>query len=310
MAGLIARSSLPILVKRQIIKAFIDEFDSFESMIGKFFDQETSNGSFERYQEMVGFSRHKEKAEGAQAELDSLEEGPETLIRNKSYALGYQITHEMIEDNEYPQVLRNMKQMGQSAAETREAVVFDRLNTAFSTTAADFIADGKALCAIDHPIYKAALDGSTTNKNRPTNGSSLSEASLTVDMDNIANFKSPAGLKISTKSKVILVPQELDVRTQKLLFSDLEVDSNNNAINPFARNRGRLPGGYVVSQYLTNPDAYFMRLNVDGLVYQEREARRIMEDLKQRQMSQEVISYMRFGVGAYDHRAVYGNPGS
>ena len=306
---MINRSSLPTLVKREIIKGFTGTYDAYPTNFLKFFDNENSSGQSERYKEIVGFGRHKEKMESAQAELDNVTEGPATLIYNKSYALAYQISYEMISDNEYPQILRDVMDMGRSAAETRESVVIDRLNTAFSSATANLLADGKALCATDHPIYKPALDGSVSNSNRPVVASSLSEASLTIDLNNIAKFKSPAGLTINTKAEMLIVPVELDIRAQKLLFTDLSVGNANNDINPMARNRGRLPGGYLVSQFLTDTDAYFIRTNHRGLVYQEREGRRIMEDMLNRQVAQEFVSYMRFGVGAYDHRSIYGNPG-
>ena len=71
-----------------------------------------------------------------------------------------------------------------------------------------------------------------------------------------------------------------------------------------------IPKGYVGSQFITNDNYYFIRSSVRGLVVQEREKARIMEDLLQRSMQREVVSYMRFGVGCYDFRSIYGNPGS
>ena len=304
------RSTLPALLVEGIKKNFGVGIAGFPSAVDTVFDMETSNKQIEIYQELGGFGRHKEKDEGSLSQLDVMAQGPETSIRNIAYALSYQITHEAIQDNLYKDILRKATSLGKSAAETKEAITFDRLNTAFSGAAADLIADGKALCATDHPLLKAPSEGAATNSNRPTTGSSLSEASLVTDMNNIAAFKDPAGLKIFVQGMQLVVPQALDVDAQKLLQTDLTVGSANNDINPFGRNRGRIPKGHITVQFLTDNDSYFIRTSMPGLVHQSREAIRIMEDLLQRQMVNEVVSYMRFGVGAYDHRSIYGNPGS
>lgn len=112
------------------------------------------------------------------------------------------------------------------------------------------------------------------------------------------------------KGDMLIVPQSKDVQAQKLMKQELQVGTANNDINPFGRAQGRLPKGYVVSQFITNDNYYFIRTNVKGLVFQSREKARIMEDLLQRSMQKEVVSYMRFGVGCYDFRSIYGNPGS
>lgn len=303
------RSTLPALLVEGIKKNFGVGMNRFPSLIPQVFDMETSDKQVEIYQEIGGFTRHSEKPEGQNAQLDTMAQGPETTIVNRAYSLAYQISHEAISDNLYRDILRKATSLGSSAMETKEAITFDRLNTAFSVAAADLIADGKPLCAIDHPLLKAPIDGPATNSNRPTVGSSLSEASLITDMDNIASFKDPAGLKIMVKAESLVVPQELDVRAQKLLQTDLQVGSDFNDINVFARGRGRLPGGHITSQFLVDSDAYFIRTSSPGLVYQDREATRLMDDNEIRSMVNEVVSYMRFGVGAYDHRSIYGNPG-
>lgn len=306
---MITKSTIPILFQKEIIKTFTGTFDGYESDILTVFDKETSTSGFEQYQEMGGLGRHQVKPDGTPTALDKPIQGKKTIIENIAYALGYQITHEAAVDGDYPKILRDITSTAKSAAETRESVVFDRLNTAFSAAAVDLLANGQPLCSTAQPLLKPSADGTTTNSNRPVTGSSLSEASLTIDETNMKDFKDPAGLKMKTNGKLLVVPQELSVRTQKLLGSDLEAFSSNNAINVFKTGKGRLPQGFVVSQFLTDPDAYFIRTNHRGLIYQTREEARIMEDLMIRQFVQELISYLRFGVGASDHRSLYGNPG-
>ena len=307
--SIITTSSTPNLLVAGIKKSFGVGMEGYKSNIEKVFDIETSAKEAEFYQEEGGLGRHKLKAEMAQAQLDSIVEGPQTTIRNLAYALSYQISHEAEEDNLYPQILRKALMLGKSAMETKEAVAFDRLNTAFSNAAADLLANGQPMCSTSQPLLKSPESGSATDANRPTTAADLSEESLTIDMNNIAGFRDPAGLKTYVSGELLIVPQALDVTATKLLYSTLESESANNAVNVFGRGMGRIPQGHVVSQFLTDEDAYFIRTNQEGLVFQKRQEPTIKEDMLLRQYAKEILSYMRFAVGCYNYRSIYGNPG-
>lgn len=304
----ISRSNFPAELLEGIKRNFGVGYNEQEMYHMTFFDVETSRKEVERYQEMIPLGLHEVKPEGVNAVLDDVGEGPTTYIENIAYALAYQITHEALEDNLYPQILRQALDLGRSARETKETVVLDRLNSGFSTAPADLLANG--------PLFSTAQPlsgtGGETDQNRPTVPASLSEASLTIDVANIRKFRDPKGNRINVSPKMLFVPVELEVRAWKLLNTELSVGTANNDLNPMRVGSGI---GFfnerpAASPFLTDPDAYFIRTNQDGLVYQTREEARVMEDVKERAMVQEVISYQRFGVGAYDYRSVYGNPGA
>lgn len=302
----IQRSTIPSLLTEDQKKIFGDAYEQYPKAYKEFFDAETSDSEVELYREVGGLGLHVTKPEGSNITLDVPNEGPQTIIENIAYALGYRITHEMIADGKYKKALNNALDLGVSAGQTEETIAVNRLNTAFSTAAADLLANGQALCSTAQPLSGSG----DTVQNRPTTGASLSEAALITDMNNIASLKDPRGKKIMVKGEMLIVPQAKDVQAQKLIHQELQVGSAQNDMNPFGRSRGRLPKGYVVSQFITNNNYYFIRTSVRGLVFQSREKARIMEDLLQRSMQKEVVSYMRFGVGCYDFRSIYGNPGS
>ncbi len=303
----ITRSTLPALVSKTIYKNFTSSFDEYPTVIPQVCDVASSDGAFELYQEIGGFRTLVEKNEGAPTVSDSPVQGPETKINNIAYALSYTVTYETLSDCDYSKILNQALEMGSSAAQTREIVAANILNEGFSSYST---ADGETLFSTIHPLLKPGNDGQSTFANRPTIGSSLSEASLTIDMDNIAEIREPGGLKQYVNAESIIVPQQLNVRCTKILNSELEVDSSNNAINVFARNRGMLPKGQITWQYLTDPDAYFIRTSVPGYRFQEREPRRLREDMMNKEMAQQVVAYMRFGVGVDNARSLYGNPGA
>lgn len=274
----------------------------------KFFDAETSQKELERYQEIGGFGLHQLKPEGMNTALAQTSEGPTTFLTNEAYALGYQITHEALQDNLYKDILRKATDLGFSSRATKETVVLDLLNRGFSTATEDLLANGQPLFSLTQPLSGT---GGETNQNRPTIASSLSEASLTADVANIRKFKDPAGKRIDVNPRMLFVPVELEVKGWKLLKTELSVGNGNNDLNPMRQDGGAgfFPDGVMSSPYLSDPNAYFIRTNQRGLVAQTREEARLMEEPLIRQMAQQVISYQRFVPGAYDFRSAYGNPG-
>ena len=186
-----------------------------------------------------------------------------------------------------------------------ETIAMNRLNTAFSTASADVLASGVALCSASHPV---AAGG--TFSNIASTPAALSETSLIASQTSIGRFVDPAGNNINVKGDLLVVPVDSDVQAQKLLFSTLTVGSANNDLNPFGRSYGRLPKGYVSSSYLEDLNSFFIRTNVKGLVFQEREKPRVMEDFKINNLANQVTSFFRCGVGAYDPRSIFGNAGA
>lgn len=304
--ALTTTSTLPAFLRAGIDESFGLEYGRYSKEYLKFFDQVKSTQAYEVYREIGGLGLHTIKEEGAPSAFDAPVQGAELLLHNKSYSLGYSITHEAMEDYQYQEVLNKAKELGLSAAQTVETVVIDRLNTAFSTASADILANGQAMCSATQPIIKTGA----TISNLGSAGD-LAESTLTTALNEIAAFQDPSGKKIKVTAEMLIVPQATDIIAQKLLKSTLEVSGNNNDINPFGRENGRIPKGYIVSQFITDSNAWFVRTSSSGLVYQEREMpARQMEDFKARTMDKDVISFMRFAVGCFDFRSIYGNPGS
>ena len=299
------RSSVANLLVEGIKLNFGTGYDRYDKTFLKIFDYVKSEKETEQYQELAGFGVHTEKQEGATASLEAISQSYKTYIENKAYAKRYNVSHELLSDNRYPQALQEALDLGFSAANTMEVVAIDRLNTAFSTDSADVLADGVAMCSASHPSV-----GGGTQSNLAGTAAALSETSLTAAITGIAGFEDPRGNKIQAKGRLLIVPKDTDVTAQKLLFSTLTVGSANNDLNPFGRTNGRIPDGYVSVPNMTDTNAFFIRTNVRGLVFQEREKPRIMEDFKNAQMTKEMVSYLRFGVNCYDFRSIYGNAGA
>ena len=192
----ITRSTIPSLLTEDQKRVFGESYEQYPKQYKDFFDIESSKSDVELYREVGGLGLHVKKPEGSNITLDSPNEGPQTIIDNVAYALGYRVTHETIADGKYQKALNNALDLGVSAGQTEETAIVNRLNTAFSTSTSDLLANGQAMCSTAQPLSGAG----GTNQNRPTTGASLSEASLIVDMNNIASFKDPSGRCSGTKT--------------------------------------------------------------------------------------------------------------
>lgn len=308
MAATITRTTIPSQLLEGIHTNFGVGYAEADLKFLKFADQTTSSKDVERYQPLSGFGLHKKKPEGTDTEFDTVSQDTATIIANISYALGYKITHEELQDNLYKSILDQALDLGVSARQTKETVVLDRLNTGFSVAAADLLANGQSVFSLTQPLFGT---GGETDQNRPTVAASLSEASLIIDVSNIRKFRGPAGKRIDARPRMLMVPVELEAIGWKLLNSEFSVGNDFNDLNPMRQQAamGFFPDGVQSSPFLSSPTAYFIRTNIRGYQYQTREEPRIMEEVLIRAMVQQVISFQRFGVQVYDWRSVYGNPG-
>lgn len=309
MANIITRSTMPSQLLEGIKINVGVGYDEGPRVLMSVYDQENSGKDVEKYQEIIPIGLLSIKLEAKDAAMDDIGEGPTTYISNVSRALSYQISHEDLQDNLYPKILKQALDVGRSARESKEIVLANRLNTVFSTAATDLLANGQPVCSLTQPLTGT---GGLTDQNRPTISKSLSEASLTVDVANIRKFRDPKGKRITVRPTKLMTPVELEVRAFKLLNTELSVGTAVNDLNPM---RVGSPIKFFDSQpvsspYLTNPLTYFIRTNVPGLVLQNRESLRTMEDVIIRRMVQEVVVYERYGVGVYDYRCIYANPGA
>jgi hypothetical protein len=163
------------------------------------------------------------------------------------------VTREAIADNQYKsKALRGTRDLAFSFRQTKENVAANVYNRAFNTSYTG--GDGSALCVSTH----TTITGSQSNV--LTASADLSEASLEDMCVNIMNATNERGLKISLMPKSLVIPTALAFEAVRILKSQGQNDSANNAINAM-RSMGLFPEGAKVNHYLTDTDAWFVRTN-------------------------------------------------
>jgi len=270
------------------------------------FDEQPSSKAFEEEVGVSGFGLAVEKSEGTGVSYDDARQSFVTRYINRTYALGFIITQEAIEDNQYNLAVlgrKDAKALAFSMRQTKEILAANVYNRGFNATY--LFGDGKELFATDHPLYAGG-----TFSNELAVSADLSEAALEQACIDIASFVNDRGLKISIMPKTLIIPKELMFEATRILKSELQSNSANNDINAL-RNMGLFPGGAKVNHYLTDSDAWFIRTNApEGMKYFSRVGNEFKSDGDFDSYNAKFKARFRCSFGNTDPRGAYGSPGA
>lgn len=278
-------------------------YDDFETQYDKIFETHNSEKAFEEDVLMVGLGGAVVKGEGTGVTYDAGSEGWVARYTHSTIALAFAITEEAVEDGRYGDLgAKYSRALARSMRYTKEVRGASVINNAFDSNYLG--GDGKVLCATDHPLI-----GGGTFANRPTTHADLSEESLEDACIAIEAFVDDRGMPVQVKPKRLLVHRANKPNAHRLLRSDLQAYTANNATN-YAKDMGITGEGFAVNQYLADSDAWFLITNAqDGLKHFKRRAlRRGMEgDFETGNMRYKASE--RYSFGWTDPRGIYGTAG-
>jgi hypothetical protein len=263
----------------------------------------SSDMTYEEDQEVTGFGLAPIKAQGTATVYDTMSQGVTTRYTHVAYSLGFIITREAIDDNQYEKVgMQRTGSLAFSMRQTKENVVANLYNRAFSTSYP--IGDAAALISTAHPT----LAGNQANK--MSTDVDLSEAALEDLVVLIGLAQNSRGLRISLQAKSLIIPVQLQFEAARILKSVQQNDTANNAINAL-RSMGAFPDGVKVNHYLTDTDAFFIRTNApEGLKLFQRVEAEFKNDGDFDTDNLKYKAYERYSVGASDWRAIFGSQGA
>lgn len=284
-------------------KVWGQEYTEHPQEWSEVFDQDTSSKNYEEDQLLPGFGLAPSKAEGSAITYDTTQQGYTTRYTHVAYGLGFVITREALDDNQYEKKgLKSARALAFSFRQTKENVAANVLNRAFNSSYT--FGDAKELCATDHPIQGG------TFRNELSTAADLSEAALEDAAVDIMNFVNDRGLKISVMPKKLIVPPALIFEATRILKSQLQSGSANNDVNAL-RAMGVFPEGVVVNHYLTDTDAWFIKTNApDGLKMFQRISPEFAQDNDFDTFNLKYKAYERYAFGATDPRGIFGSPGA
>ena len=230
------------------------EYDRYENQDKEIFDSESSDRAFEEEVMLGGFANAAVKPEGQGVSYEDAQETYTARYTNETIALAFALTEEAVEDNLYDKLsTRYTKALARSMANTKQVKAANILNRAFNNSYLG--GDAKELCATDHPTL------SGDQKNELSTAADLNETSLEQMLIDIADMKDERGMKIALRGMKMIIPVNLQFVAERLMKSAGRVGTADNDINAI-KSMGMVPEGYVVNNFLTDTDSYFLTTDV------------------------------------------------
>jgi len=261
----ISRSQLVKELEPGLNALFGLEYKQYENQHEAIYSKETSDRAFEEEVMLSGFANAQVKPEGSGVTFDNAQETYTARYTHETIALAFSITEEAIEDNLYDRLSsRYTKALARSMANTKQVKAVNPLIQGLPTTDAFDSGDAVSLFNTAHPTVAGTVSNTLATQ------ADLNETSLEQSLIDIAAFTDERGLKIAAKGMKMIVPSELQFTADRLMKSTLRVGTADNDINAI-KSMGMIPQGYVVNNYLTDPDAFYIITDVpNGMKYFER----------------------------------------
>ena len=156
----------------------------------------------------------------------------------------------------------------------------------------------------DHPTT------SGNQKNELTTAADLNETSLEQALIDIAAFEDDRGLKVAAKARKMIIPSALQFTAERLMASANRTATADNDINA-VKSMGMMPEGYVVNNYLTDTDAFFIKTDVpNGLKHFQRAAVATSMEGDFETGNVKYKARERYSFGFSDWRGIFGSPGA
>ena len=279
------------------------EYDRYENQHTEIFDEESSDRAFEEEVMLGGFANAAVKPEGQGVTYEDAQETFTARYTHETVALAFSLTEEAVEDNLYDKIsTRYTKALARSMANTKQIKAANILNNAFNASFAG--GDGKELCATDHPTL------SGDQKNELSTAADLNETSLEQMLIDIADMKDERGLKIALRGMKMIIPVQLQFVAERLMKSDGRVGTADNDINAL-KNMGMVPQGYVVNNFLTDTDAFFIKTDSpNGLKHFVRAPIRTAMEGDFDTGNVRYKARERYSFGFSDWRGIFASPGA
>jgi hypothetical protein len=279
-------------------------YDEYGVEYTDLFDKFTSRKAYEEDVGISSFGLFSIKPEGSPIQYDTERQAFITRYTHIVYALGFIITKEIFDDDQYDVVApRRAQELAFSARQTKETIGANVYNRAANGSYVG--GDGQTLLSTAHPN----LAGGTWSNTLAT-ASDLSEAALEQAYIDISLFTNDRGLRIAVRPDKLIIPPTLEFEASRILNSTQRVATNNNDINAL-KAMGKFKSGMIVNHYLTDTDAWFIRTDVkNGMKYFEREADKFEMDNDFDTSNAKFKAQGRYSFGWTDPRALYGSMGA
>ena len=304
IAGIITTGAHPKLLWPGVHAVWGQRYNEHAKEYIHLYEEEDSEMAYEQDVQVTPFGLATVKQEGGPMSYDYETQGPVSTYTHIAYGLGYIVTFEELNDNQYEKVSMNRaKGNAFSINQTVENVGAAPWNDAF-VGAIYTNANGQPLCSTANPN---TTGGTFSNELNP--GVDLMEASLEDITIQAMQLQNDRGLYVSIIPQSLHIPVPEVYNAARLLKSILDPGTANNDINAI-KALNAFPKGAFVNHYFTAPHAWFVRTNCEnGMTMFWRNRPIFDQDNDYSTKNALAGTYLRFSVGNTDPRCVLGSNG-
>mgnify|MGYP000846163555 FL=1 len=305
MSGVITSSSFAKLLWPGLNAIYGKAYNDYPVEWTHLFEQNKSDKAYEEDVGLSGLGLAVVKPEGSPITYDTERQGFTTRYNHIVYALGFIITREIYEDDQYGKVgAQKAKALARSLRQTKEIVAANVYNRAF--TAGYTGGDGVVLLSTAHLNVAGG-----TYSNKIATDADISEAALEQAAIDIAGYRDDRGLLIAAKPKKLVIPYQLQFEVKRILGADGRVGTDLN--DPNVLKQSSIYDQVVVNHYLgsTGSDDWFILTDVpDGMKYFERRGDQFEMDNDFDTENAKFKATARYSFGWSDPRGIYGSQGA
>lgn len=226
---MVNNSTMLETIEEGLNEVFYDSYNAEQlpnmASIDEIFTRKNSKKHAEYDLEVRGVGRFPAKGEESDIAEDDIEEKYKTTYTHVEFANSVPVSFAQMDDQLYGLINDNVGELGDAARDTQFFNAFSVFRNAFSSSYLG--ADGKALCATDHPRdYGTDLSNKLTAK--------LDADSLQIALQMLAEQKSHSGRLITNVPNILLVPPKLFKRAAEITEAEAVAQSANNGPNVFS----------------------------------------------------------------------------
>ena len=297
-------STAPDLLEPWVTSIFFNTYSQLEELLGKVFNVKTSTKAFEDSFAVSNLGAFMLKPEGTPINYDDPVQSGRKRTVHSTWALGFRVTMEMMDDDQHSIISRMPESLGRSARHTREVQAWNRLGNAF-TGAATGIPEGdgitRSLCNTGH----IRLKDLGTSSNQASPGVAFSVSGLEDAITNFRLTQDDAGLRINLMPKQIVHHPNDEFVVMQVLDSQQEPYTADNQINTMSR----MGLTSVSVPYFTDTDNWFLlaEKSQHSLCFYERKKLEFARNKDAQTKDALFDGLMRFSVTHDDWRGVYGS---
>lgn len=282
-------------------KIFFETYKQRPLEGSKLVNMKTSKRAYEEDFPVAGFGTLLNKPEGSSVIYQDAQEGTVKRYTWSTYALGYRITVEMMEDDLYGTMGNKMsKALGRSARNNQEIIMHAPYNNSFSTSFVGFVA-GEALCSTTHTSIKGIVQA-----NRPSPDADFGLLPFQAAIEHFHGLQDEAGLPMLLIPKMLIHGVGDQWIVKQILRSDKLPGTNQNDVNPVA-GEGITPH---LSHYMSDTDAWWLVADEHDINYTDRRTLTFANTDDFDSGDAKFKATRRNGSGFGDWRGVYGTQGA